>query len=421
LESADAQVSSFIGQLIAMRTHMRAIIQPNVALLWTSLLVTLSCSIAPKRITMGAVPVVPVVSMTVAAAESDGRVMRVENYLKELSATNGFNGTILFAHKGRIVFEDAMGFADFKSNDSMRLNTVFQLASVSKQFTAVSVMMLKEKGMLDYECTVQDFFPEFPYKNITIRHLLNHSSGLPNYTYFSDRFWSDHGRRMTNKDVIAMMTKHKPRAYFVPGKKYDYSNTGYCVLAAIVEKASGLPFDTYVRTNIFRPLGMNNSAILDLDGYRPASRSIGHDSLLHSEVENYYINGVTGDKGIYSTVEDLFKWDQALYTDRLIKQSTLQEAFKPAHSGMKGANYGFGWRILKNDESGKIVFHAGWWRGFRAYFVRDLKNENTLIMLSNVVNSDFDKVKNELTDLLTMEETTTAIAEVKNSEPEIKL
>ncbi|MHC2993351.1 beta-lactamase, partial [Pontibacter sp. HJ8] len=306
----------------------------------------------------------------------------------------GFNGTVLVTKYDQIVYKGAFGYADFKSKDTLTTQTVFQLASVSKQFTAMAIMMLKEQGKLHYDDSVQQYIPDFPYKGITIRQLLTHRSGLPNYTYFSDELWPDSKVDLTNDDVLSLMALHQPKIYYKPDVRFDYSNTGYSLLATVVEKASGLPFATYMQQHIFEPLKMTNTytfshALADQTG-RVATGHIGGRRKRAPD----YLDTVLGDKGMYSTVEDLYKWDQALYTQRLVSRETLEEAFKGASViNNKTEAYGFGWRIRQVDSGDTVVYHGGLWHGFNTYLLRNPKDHSAIIVLSNLTNGSLNHMK----------------------------
>ena len=326
---------------------------------------------------------------------------KIDSFFTSRYKHRAFNGTVLIAEKGRIVYENAFGFANFKEKDSLKTNSVFQLASVSKPLTSFAVLMLYDRGKLDLEDDVQKYFPDFPYENITIRLLLSHRSGLPEYMYFADKLWPSRSKPITNQDVLSLMIKFKPYKYYDPGKRYNYSNTNYCLLVLIIEKVSGMTFENFMKSQIFEPLGMNNSYVLRYEDIKEPEIDnvvVGYNKR-GRRAENSYLNGVVGDKGIFSTVEDLFKWDTAIYQGRLVRKETMEEAFKPAHKDLRlNDNYGFGWRINENDGD-KIVFHSGWWKGFRTYYIRKLSEQKTIIVLTNTARHNFISIR-KLTGLI---------------------
>jgi CubicO group peptidase (beta-lactamase class C family) len=327
-------------------------------------------------------------------ADAAAKAYQLDTFFENMHKKRGFNGTVLVAQHGHIIYKGAFGYADLRKKDSLTTNTAFQLASVSKQFTAMAIMILRERGLLKYEDEVQKFYPEFPYKGITVRMLLTHRSGLPDYTYFSEDYWKDRNKFLSNQEVISMMAKHQPKPYHLPDKRYDYSNTGYSVLAAIVEKASGMQFENFMQKEVFKPLGMNHTWVYNGNNTALTEKIATGYTAGRRVVPNSYLNGATGDKGVYSTVEDMFKWDRALYSSKLVKATTLEEAFQPANKEMKKENYGYGWRLKTLDCGQPVVYHGGWWHGYKSYFMRNRKDQSTVIVLSNIANHSLGYLKN---------------------------
>ncbi|GAB4374456.1 MAG: serine hydrolase domain-containing protein [Calditrichia bacterium] len=308
---------------------------------------------------------------------------RLDSFFSAKYQRNNFNGAVLFAQKGKVVFKKAYGFANYRKKDSLTTRSIFQLASVSKPLTAYAVMLLKQNGKLDYEDEVGKYIADFPYPGITIRMLLTHRSGLPNYMYFADRFWHSRRKPIFNRDVVDLMIRHKPLHYYKPNVRYNYCNTNYALLALIIEKVSGKSYENFMKEEVFQPLEMFDSVVYRNGEIRNGDGVTGYDRR-GRVAENSYLNGVVGDKGIYSSVEDLFKWDQAMYQGSLVRHETLAEAFVPAHPDLRDYdNYGFGWRIDASDSQNKVVYHSGWWKGFRSYFIRKLGEQKTIIILTN--------------------------------------
>lgn len=312
---------------------------------------------------------------------------QLDSIFSVLHKDKGFNGTVLVTKYNQVIYKGAFGYADFQRKDTLHTQTAFQLASVSKQFTAMAIMMLKERGQLHYDDSVQQYIPNFPYKGITIRQLLTHRSGLSNYTYFSDKLWPDRKLYMSHDDVLNLMVEHEPQVYYQPDTRYDYSNTGYFLLAAIVEKVSHLPFSDFMQKNIFDPLEMTHTFTFgDSVSAQGAKIATGHTRGKRKRAPDF-LDTVLGDKGIYSTVEDLYKWDQALYTQKLVSNETLEEAFSGTLiKKKKGEYYGFGWRIRELERGDKVVYHAGLWHGYTTYLLRNPKDHSALIVLSNLPN-----------------------------------
>jgi len=329
----------------------------------------------------------------------------IDSVFSTLQTKAGFNGCVLYGEKGRLVFKRAYGYDFFKTKERLTVSSAFQLASVSKMFTAMAIMIMKEEGLLNYDDSVRQYIPELPYAGITIRHLLNHRSGLPDYMHFSDNLW-DQTKPLTNEDMIRVMAENQPPRYFSPGNGFDYCNSNYALLASVVERITKKPFDQFIREKIFDPLKMDDSFIYHLEKGQEIPQHVpvgvaGHRSSrsIPSEELNHYQNGVVGDKGVYSTVEDLFKWDQALYQGLLVSDATLNEAFtegSPRFSKWRD-NYGFGWRLSADHPN--TVYHFGWWKGFRSYFIRDLDQEKTIIVLTNTTRNLSSGVLYEILDL----------------------
>jgi len=313
----------------------------------------------------------------------------LDNRFSNLNKKGVFNGTILYSENGETIFKKAYGYKNFRQKDSLQLSSAFQLASVSKMFTAAAIMVLKEKNKLQYDDTITKFIPEFPYYGITIRQLLTHRSGLSRYMSLADKYW-DINKPINNEEVVELFVKYKPDPYFKPDNGFHYCNTNYTLLASIVERISGKPFDIFIQENIFDPLEMNDSFVYNLRNKEDINTKIpvGVPGYRYRrwrlvEVGDYYLNGVMGDKGVYASVEDLFKFNLALDNGTLVSQSTLEEAFTPGSAKYykRKDNYGFGWRIRESLDS--TAYHFGWWKGFRSFYIRDMKNERTLIALTN--------------------------------------
>ena len=323
-----------------------------------------------------------------------------------------FSGVVLIAQEGKVVYNRATGFRDFANRTPLKITDLFELASVSKQFTAMVIMLLQERGLFQFDDPVEKYL-SIPYKNISIRHLLTHTSGLPDYQAIMDEHW-DKSKVADNQDIIQYLQRYAPPTRFVPGSKYEYSNTGYVLLASIAEKASGRDFTEICRTEIFQKLGMQHT-----DLRTPAERSAienfarGHipdstgtvflpaDSFPSS---NYtiWLGHREGPGRISSTAQDLLKWDQALRNNTLIQATTLQQAYTPmVLNDGKISDYGFGWDILDNTADHIIVGHNGDNPGYKTQIIRSLYNGKTLIVLSNNAPSDFSKLISALQKLIT--------------------
>ena len=305
-----------------------------------------------------------------------------------------FNGSMLVAHKGVIIFEKHKGYADFGQNTPITKNTTFQLASTSKPFTAMGILYLRKQGKLKLTDSVQRFFPAFPYHGVTIQNMLNHRSGLPKYLYFSSIYWEDMHKLMSNQDVIDMMIQFRPDPIFPPNRRYNYTNTNYVILGAIIQKVTGMSLNDFFKKAFFEPLGMKHTYVYNPNTGQPyPNRSRTYD-YRSREIENECFDGVVGDKNVYSTAEDLFKWSQALYPGHLFTEAELADAFTPYSNEYPGIkNYGLGWHLLCYPDSTKVVYHNGWWHGNTSSFYRFIGDSTTLIILSNRFNKKVYEVE----------------------------
>jgi len=327
------------------------------------------------------------------------------------SAGIGFSGVVLIAENGKPVYYKAFGYREFADQIPLQTTDIFELASVSKQFTAMIIMMLKEKGKLNYDDSVSKYL-EIPYKGITIRNLLTHTSGLPDYQDIMDKYW-DKSKVAGNPDCIEYLNKYAPPKHFEPGEKYEYSNTGYLLLASIAEKASGKDFIEMCRSWIFKKLKMKSTDIRTLEEKKATKNfAIGH---IYVEERNKYVRADSfpssnytiwlgnrkGPGRISSTVADLLKWDKALYTEKLIRQTTLQEAFSPMQlNDGSQSNYGFGWSLRTDSILGKIVSHNGDNPGYKTQIIRYIGKKKTIIVLNNNAHRDFNSILKQLEAML---------------------
>lgn len=304
---------------------------------------------------------------------------RLFNYYNE---NGSFSGAVLAAGNGKIIYRKAFGFSDFENKNLMRPSAVFNIASTTKPFTAAAIMMLKERGKLSYDDKLIDFLSDFPSygKNITIRHLLTHTSGVPD---FVNEMHLHYKIPVLTTRLVYDSLKAQTSLNFNPGEKYSYSNSGYFLLALIIEKVTGKTYREYLEKNIFKPLGMNTTYAYDESMTDVPNRVNAYVGYWQKNEDDLKLK-VAGEGNIYSTVSDLFLFEQALYHNRLIKTETMVEAYNTANllPIREGLNYGFGWNI-KNDTSGTIVYHPGGNGGFRCQLWRHLDKKRTLIVLSN--------------------------------------
>lgn len=329
---------------------------------------------------------------------------KLDSLLMRINKRNDFNGAILVAKNEKILYSSQVGFADFKKKALLHEESVFQLASVSKQFTAAAIMLLKERNKIRLTDTVNAYFPDFPFKNVTIKNLLNHTSGLPQYFWVAEHEWKQK-KAPTNSEMMEFLESSNAKRYFKPGRNFDYSNTGYFVLASIVEKVSGTSFSSFLKSNIFEPLQMTNSYVYSfendsikenqLEGYRL------YKGWRHLKIRSTINDAIVGDKNVYTTTEDLFKWTQGLNTGRLLTKESLELMYSKGETvyGRK-VPYGFGFRI--NNEGPKSIYHHGKWNGFRTGLTKYLNDDLVIIVLEhtsyNGINSLNKKIKKIVTE-----------------------
>lgn len=310
---------------------------------------------------------------------------RLDTFFTERSIKNGFSGSVLISVKGQPVYEKCFGWCDYRNKDLMHDTTAFQLASVSKNFTATAILWCAERQLLSLDDSLQKFFPELPYKGVTVKQLLCHRSGLPNYLYFcSSR--CNKGEYITNDEAIRIMAITRPAAYARPDKRFEYSNTNYLLLASIVEKATGRRFHDFMKETFFTPLNMKHTFVYDFADSSNRKTAISYNTRWQIQYDDCF-DGVVGDKGIYSTAGDMFKWDMAFYNGRLLSQNMLREAYTPRsheHRGIR--NYGYGWRLIQKPDGEQLVYHNGWWHGNNTVFFRNIQDTSSIIILSNKYN-----------------------------------
>jgi Beta-lactamase class C and other penicillin binding proteins len=302
---------------------------------------------------------------------------------------------VLVVQDGRILLSKGYGLSNVETKEPIRPDTVFDLASVSKQFTAMAILMLAERGKLSLDDPLSKFFPEFPpyAQKITVRHILNHTSGLPDYMQIFtaagkiDKDWKSGGFEPTSADTVKLLAEQK-ELRFAPGEKWEYSNSGYVVLGQIAGKAAGQPLPQFLKENVFQKLGMKNTLVSDESKPKIKNRAIsyGMEAGKYANADYTPLNLIYGDGNVNTTIEDMFLWDQALYTEKLVKAATLKQAFTVGKlTSGKETEYGFGWFVGQYGGL-EIVAHSGGWAGFRTDITRFPQEKFTVVVLSNLGN-----------------------------------
>jgi CubicO group peptidase (beta-lactamase class C family) len=303
-------------------------------------------------------------------------------YFDSILPDRNFNGGILVAKNGSIIYERYAGKIDLRKDAPVTDSTPFHIASTSKTFTGIATLRMVQEGKLSLDDSLTKFFPGLPYPGITVKMLLNHRSGLPNYVYFipNSKKW-DQKQNATNQDVLNILYTEQPNRSFSPGKRFSYSNTNYVLLALIIEKLSGTSFPEYMKSHFFVPLQMHHTYIFTQADSASSTPSFNYNNSFWA---NDNLELTYGDKNVYSTPRDLLKWDQALYTEQLINKSLLDSAFTPYSLERPSVhNYGLGFRMLLMPNGKKVVYHFGRWHGFNAAFARLTDEKATIIILGN--------------------------------------
>lgn len=331
------------------------------------------------------IPSPPEVTTKVNAKYQDA-VFRLDTFFNKLVSLKAFNGSVIVAKDGEVIYQKAFGIADKEKGIPVTDTTSFQLASVSKVITATAVMMLVEKGLIKLDDAFASYFPEFPYSKVTVKHLLSHRSGLPNYLYFLNDVVSNKTTTLTNQEVLRLMIERKPKVYMQPNRAFNYCNTNYALLALLIEKVSNKTYSNFLNDEIFKPLGMKHSGtILSLDVFEKAV-SKPYD-LRWRPIDAEAADYVVGDKSVYSTPYDMFLLSEALYQGKILNPETQQLAYTAMSREKRESNYGLGWRMRDfRSEEKKEVFHNGWWHGYRTAFHRRLSDKVTIVVLSNQLN-----------------------------------
>jgi CubicO group peptidase (beta-lactamase class C family) len=297
-----------------------------------------------------------------------------------------FNGTVAIYQKDMLLFHKTQGFADIDQQIPLNDSSKFQLASVSKTFTAIAILRLCDAKKIKLTDSVEKFIANFPFKGITIENLLSHRSGLPNYIYiFSDRARENYYPK--NDDILNWLGDYAQRKdceVSSPGKNFSYNNTNYIILASIIQKVVKMPFDTYMRNYIFIPFGMKNTFFATQDSAFINS-TLGHNAKLPNPKDFY--DEVLGDKGVYSTAADMYKWYKLINSDCFLSASAKKVAFTARSFEKPGKrNYGLGFRMFEWNDDKWFIYHTGWWNGYASLFWLHPEKEILIVFLCNKRN-----------------------------------
>lgn len=325
-------------------------------------------------------------STALSKAEIEKYRLSCEAWYDSSLKSRGFNGSIIVAKKGNIVFENYAGTAHLGSTDTITASTPFHIASVSKTFTAMAVLKLAQDGKLNIDDELVKYFPNFNYPGVTIRTLLNHRSGLPNYVHFFEKLKWDKKKYVTNEDVLDYIVNKKAELKDIgtPNRHFAYCNTNYALLALLIEKIAGVKYAQYMAQTFFKPLQLQNTFVYDTTMAGKVNPSYDWKGEL---IPWTFLDAVYGDKNIYSTPQDLLIWDKALNCCKIFSDSILAEAYTPYSNEKPGVrNYGLGWRMNIYANGKKMIYHNGWWHGNNASFIRLIADSATIIVVGNKFN-----------------------------------
>ena len=307
----------------------------------------------------------------------------VSLFFEKLWSEKNDNVAFLVAKNGQVIYENYMGFANKRTGEMINKNMPLHIASVSKVLTSTAVLMLIDAKKIKLDQKVNTIITDFPYPDVTIQTLLNHRSGMKNYAYFTfeNGNWDKH-KTLTNEDIVKVMVDKKIPLETKTDTRFSYCNTNYAMLALVIEKITGLKYPQAMKEMIFEPLGMTNTFVFDIDkdrdiiapSYKGNNMEIGID----------YLDGIYGDKNIYSTPRDLLKFDKARYAPFFLNADLLKKVYKGYSYESKGTrNYGLGVRLIEWEKGEPFYYHNGWWHGNTSCFINLRKEKVTIIVLSN--------------------------------------
>lgn len=315
----------------------------------------------------------------------------IDAWFSRLHRSGKFNGVVLLAKSDEILLCESYGHSGAAHSTELTASSAFNLASVSKQFTAMGVVILRSQSKLSYDDKLAAYVPELSlYDEITVRHLLNHTSGLTDYMALIGKANRGSGV-VTPSELWALYQDVQPRLEFEPGSRFKYSNAGYVLLAEIIERVSGQSFEQFMSENIFDPLDMAHTKVFNLlSGLEPENRVFGFKRRYwifggpKVDADLNHFDGVAGDGGIYSSAEDLLRWHNALRDHALVPRERSEEVFLAARlNDGSTTRYGFGWFVIGEHS----VDHAGGWQGFSSYIHRNMERDELVVVLDNSSNA----------------------------------
>jgi len=336
----------------------------------------------------------------------------LQKYLK--SKARPFNGSILVIDNGKPIYKKHCGYADFYLKSEINDSTLFDLASVSKQFTATAILLLEKNGKLNLTDSIQKFIPDFPYHGISIDNLLTHTSGLPEYMGLLKKYW-DKSKFATNYNVVEVLKEHKPNVAFQPDEGFEYCNTGYVILSIIIEKTSGKSYSEYLEESIFKSLGMSHTRVYNtrrVSGEKINNSTLGYvysnqknKYVLPDSTSEYqeviYLDAITGDGNINSCLQDLLIWENELLNPKIISNKILHEMVvnRKLKNGEQ-INYGYGFFLTGGGNTEPLVFHTGGWPGYFCIVMNFFEQKRQIVILSNNSYDNFTRMADDIASLL---------------------
>ena len=334
---------------------------------------------------------VPELIIPTDASEKE-KIELVDSWFEELQEKNKFNGVVLLAKEGEALLAKGYGYADAKKENPLTERSSLRLASVSKQFTAAGILLLKEQGKLTVDDLVADHLTGLPYEKVKIRHLLNQTSGIPDLYMDLAEEHAEEITLLTNEIALRLLIEENAEAVASPNEKYEYSNTNYILLARIIEVVSGRSFEAFMKEELFEPLGMENTRVWNLlseeESFPGQAEDIRNFDGKFSKLTPSFLDGVAGDGAVFTSAMDMLIWDGFWYENELISQENLQEAFKePTLLNGETSHYGFGWMITHTG-----MWHNGGWLGARTYISRNTEEKTAMVILDNSSNVHLDEI-----------------------------
>ncbi|MFC4261388.1 serine hydrolase domain-containing protein [Ferruginibacter yonginensis] len=331
--------------------------------------------------------------LPISTAEKQALQYKCNLFYDSMLNKSGFNGGMIVAKDGNIIFEKYKGSINLDDKVPITDSTPLHIASVSKTFTAMAVLKLQQQQQLNINDLFSKYFPAFNYEGVTIKSLLNHRSGLPNYLYFMEDLGWPKDSLIHNNDVLNWLIQKKDSIKNIApaNKHFTYCNTNYALLALLIEKVSGQTYPQFIQQQIFDAIGMQHSFVHFTNDGKIRSKTFDWKG---REIPDNNLDEVYGDKNIYSTPKDLLMWDKVLRDTQFLPATYIQMAYEPYSNEKAGIkNYGLGWRMNNYDDGKKIIFHNGWWHGNNASFIRLIKENATIIVISNRFTRNVYKAK----------------------------